>query len=318
MRTAALVLALLCLGACARPEHSADRALIELERMSFVPAGRLRLDGFSPPLDDYTLSRPLLADSFEFSWGDWRALARAERALAPPADADPLVSAGFERGADDRPAVLGWRAAAALAEARGMRLPTPQEWTYLACGTTGLRYPWGPRDQNSVANTLELGLARTATVGTFEGGRGPFGHYELVGNVWEWVDGAVRGIEDGADPYPQPELARGLCSAMGGSFRVRRRELYVPAKRDEPAVSFALLLDREIVVDDIGFRAVVDAETFLLARADLLERAPRAEPRLRAIGRRIGSVGEPLLRALAEAPGASAALRWLHEGSLRP
>jgi hypothetical protein len=325
MRLAASALALLAalaplltLGACARTEARDDRELRELERLCFAPVGRLRLEGFPPPFDDSTLARPLLVDAHEFTWGQWRELARWDPERAPAATTALVVREGFERGADALPAVLTQREAASVAAGRGMRVPTPAEWIYVACGTSGLRYPWGSRDQASLANTLELGLFRPAAVGTFEGGRGPFGNYDLVGNVWEWVDGAVRGIEPAGVAYPTPELARGLCSAMGGSYRVRRQELYVPAKRDEPAALFALLLDRDAAVEDVGFRAVVDAEEFLRARAASWRHAPAAEARVRAVGRRFGAPAEALLRALADEPGASIALRWLHEGSLRP
>lgn len=323
MRLAApgLALVVACtplLSGCARDEAQDDRALRELERLCFVPVGRLRLEGFPPPLDDSTLARPLLVDLHEFTYGQWRELAGVEPALAPESTAALVVRDGYERGADAMPAALTQRQATALAAARGMRVPTAAEWIYIACGTSGLRYPWGPRDQASVANTLELGLLRPAAVGTFEVGRGPFGNYDLVGNLWEWVDGPVRGVEPEGVEYPAPDLARGLCSAMGGSYRVHRQELYTPAKRDEPAALFALLLDRDAAVEDVGFRAVVDAEEFLRAHAASWLHAPDAEARIRAMGRRFGAPAEPLLRELAQAPAAALGLRWLHEGSLRP
>jgi hypothetical protein len=304
----------LWLAACSDREVSDDRALRELERTGFVPVGRMRLESLPAPFDDVAISRPLLADLYEFTWGDWRALASSEPALAPTGE----LRTTYERAEETWPAQMSQASARGLATVRGMRLPTPTEWMYIASGTSGLRYPWGPRDQLSVANTLELGLLRPAAVGTFESGRGPFGHYDLVGNVWEWVDGSVRGLDPAEDDHAEPDPSRGLCSAMGGSYRQRHRELYVAPRRDEPARVLALLLDQTQVAADIGMRCVVDAETYLCAHAEQWERAGEGEARVTAVGRRFGATAEPFLRTLAEAPEAPRALRWLHAGSLRP
>lgn len=296
-------LGLCCLlSACGPAAPSAAEARLRAaELLAFVPAGEAQLPEFSGTFRAGS-ARPLLVDRFEVRAGDYAA------------QLDPET-------APELPASCTWLEAEAYASATGMRLPTAAEWMYVATGRLGHAYPWGRR-RRSVANTLELGLSSTVAVGTFESGRGPFGTYDQIGNVWEWVSDYVPGydsgggVEAGLDEGPRP----GLRSALGGSYRTRLRPLF-PTGGGPPV--FALGLTVEHRADDLGFRRVVDARDWL--RRELPGLDPEGDDqrkRLVELGtewHRHGEVQlEKLLRELeaelAGRPGA-AALAALLEGA---
>lgn len=74
------------------------------------------------------------------------------------------------------------------ASQRQVELPSEAQWEYAARGPEGRRHPWGdePPDQTRGCFGLDLTTGQTAPVGQYPRGRGPFGHLDLAGNVWEW------------------------------------------------------------------------------------------------------------------------------------
>lgn len=135
--------------------------------------------------------------------------------------------------------------AMAYAHWKGRRLPTMDEWLRAAGGDPSLPYPWGTQPEPTRAN---LGVRRdeantrdggdsyfnAAPGETFSGDRGPFGHFDLGGNLSEWAVG----------PFQKPV-------ALGGNFtdpepvslsRARRQD----ANRNDPPETTRLEM--------IGFR----------------------------------------------------------------
>lgn len=277
----ALVLGLAGCGPQAR-EAERERAFEELERLVFVPAGEADLPDFNGGVEAGS-ETALLVDRFE-----------VRRRDLGGEGAEDLANTDLER-----PAVLSWNEAVVLAERRGMRLPTAGEWLYVATGRLGHAYPWGQNQRRSVANTLELGLGATAPVGTFESGRGPFGTYDQLGNVWEWVADTVPGI--GPNVLVEAGEDSELRSVLGGSYLTYMRPLVPPG--GTPV--FAMTLGRGHRATDLGARCVADAEEWLRAKlASLDPKSDGEAKRLRAVGELWYGTGEGQLIELLDRLGA--------------
>jgi formylglycine-generating enzyme required for sulfatase activity len=113
----------------------------------------------------------------------------------------PHGTSGAGARGDHAVVMVSQRDAAAFCAHHGMRLPTEEEWEFAARGPDGRRYVWGndaPEARTATARgnvgTLACcaasdadGFDRIAPVGRFPEAAAPFGHLDLVGNVWEWT-----------------------------------------------------------------------------------------------------------------------------------
>jgi formylglycine-generating enzyme required for sulfatase activity len=95
-------------------------------------------------------------------------------------------------GPDQPVSGISWDDAQAYCSWRGKRLPREAEFEKAVRDSDGRRFPWG-NDPPTHDKTV-FGVARPDAVGTHPGGRGPYGHDDLAGNVWEWM-------QDEYDPY---------------------------------------------------------------------------------------------------------------------
>ncbi len=144
----------------------------------------------------YIPARKIWIDKYEVS------MQQVTRFVAREKINNPLSNSGkiYRKGAE-YPAVMDYQSVLRYCRAYGFRLPTVQEWEYVA-GKSRFTYPWGNEAPNqgdvfrgnydSLDNIGERdGFDGTAPVASFQAFASPFGAVNMAGNVWEWVDGGV-------------------------------------------------------------------------------------------------------------------------------
>jgi formylglycine-generating enzyme required for sulfatase activity len=160
--------------------------------MVLIPAGEFTMGSEDGSSDEKPVHRVYLnsyyLDRYEVTVGRYAAF------LTATGNKRPLKWSDADMPADsDRPVIgVDWDDANAYCQWADKRLPTEAEWEKAARGPEALKYPWGSEEPLAVhahfGKCCEWnGYKTVQPVGSMEAGMGPYGNYELAGNVWEWV-----------------------------------------------------------------------------------------------------------------------------------
>jgi formylglycine-generating enzyme required for sulfatase activity len=119
-------------------------------------------------------------------------------------------------------------------------LPTVQQWQRAAQGDDQRRFPWGDDLDTNLGNTLESKIRKTSSVTLYPQGAGPFGTFDMAGNVWEWCLNRC----DGKPMLLTDKAARAL---RGGSYN---------CSLTLSGVTFEVNLNPRFYYATIGFRVM--------------------------------------------------------------
>ncbi len=200
--------------------------------MVVIPAGSFVMG--SPPTEKgryitegpqrrITIAQPFAVSKFELTFDEWDT-------CVAYGDCPQAWDFGWGRGQrpvihvnwDDAQHYIAWLS---RMTSKPYRLLTEAEYEYATRGDAQSAYPWGDDIGKNNANCNGCGSqwdnSQTAPVGSFA--PNGFGLYDMVGNIWEWVEDCAHNNNDGAPTNGSAWTEGGNCNfhvVRGGSWDV--------------------------------------------------------------------------------------------------
>jgi formylglycine-generating enzyme required for sulfatase activity len=185
-----------------KPGQSFKDCATDCPEMVVIPAGSFTMGSSQDepghqltegPQHNVMIAKPFAVSKFEVTFAGWDACAAHGDCIAHVddhgwgRDRRPVINVSW----DDAQRYVTW-----LSKITGKtyRLLTEAEYEYAARAGTQTAYPWGDDLGSNNANCAGCGsrwdASQTAPVGSFAPNR--FGLYDMVGNVWEWVQDCLH------------------------------------------------------------------------------------------------------------------------------
>jgi iron(II)-dependent oxidoreductase len=172
----------------------------------------------------------------------------------------PWKDGTYDPAKRDHPVVgISWHEANAFANWTGKTLPTASQWQ--RAGTwwnADVRYTWGSSYEQGRANIFATGIGDTVSVSDYSDSATPNGIVQLVGNVWEWVDGCFAEVEFEGRMI---EIEEPLGEIRGGAY-----DSYFPTQANCIFRSGQALMSR---THNVGFRCAASAHLLAEMEAEI-------------------------------------------------
>jgi formylglycine-generating enzyme required for sulfatase activity len=240
-----LVALALCGGTSTRADEPALKPGVSFKdcatdcpEMVIIPAGSFAMGSpetesghqiTEEPQHKITITKPFAVSKFEVTFAEWDACAAHGDCRTHVSDhgfgrdGQPVINVSW----DDAQRYVAWLSGVT---GKTYRLLSEAEYEYAARAGTQTAYPWGDEIGINKADCAGCGsrwdVAQTAPVGSFTANQ--FGLYDMVGNVWEWVEDCLHEDYNDAPVDGSAWMTGGDCGhhrLRGGSWSSARDEL---------------------------------------------------------------------------------------------
>lgn len=135
---------------------------------------------------------------------------------------------------------VSWSQASAYCQWVGKRLPTMKEWQIVASAGEGYQFPWGNDPEGLEFTNASMATGGPQVVSSNPKSISAGGVYNLMGNVWEWVDSGES----------MALAAEQNHTIVGGGWRTFAGDLSADLVGE---------MGKDEIADDVGFRCVLDS-----------------------------------------------------------